>query len=140
MGSHGSQILLVCLAATHVATHAMLGSRYICILQKNEQHQVFKFSKGDVPNAFIMGEGDLIMLIKTYIACLFSQHLHKVITYLCLLTSFFSFSWVLLFLPIPGAHSGLLMIIPFYLKVYPKFLNILFQSFVTCNHPCLPTQ
>ena len=65
------------------------------------------------------------MLIKIYTSSLFSQHLHKVIIYLCLLPSFLSFSWVLLFLPGPGAHSVLLMIIPFYLQVYPKFLHIL---------------
>ena len=65
------------------------------------------------------------MLIKIYTSSLFSQHLHKVIIYLCLLPSFLSFSWVLLFLLGPGAHSVLLMIIPFYLKVYPKFLHIL---------------
>lgn len=43
---------LVCLVATHV----ILGLECISILQKNEHHQVFKFSKDDVPNTFIMEE------------------------------------------------------------------------------------
>lgn len=78
------------------------------------------------------------MLIKIYTFSLFSQHLHKVIIYLCLLPSFLSHSvgFFLLFLPGPGAHSVLLMIIPFYLKSVSKVSAFFFKVFVaTCNLP-----